>query len=162
MSKSKLVALGAVFLASLMVLANPAAAHGGSGGGRGGGKLFASSFQIAYIARHLDMTEEQKAQLRAVLDTARPEADRLADAMVSNRHAMKAFRESETFSEAEIRAIADQQGKLVADMMVLHAQVHSQISKILTPEQLDRFEKMHKRHRGKRHHDRDDGNDPRS
>lgn len=162
MSKSKLAALGAAFVAGMMALANPAAAHGGFGGGRGGGKLFASSFQIAYIARHLDMTEEQKAQLRAVLDAARPEADRLADAMVSNRHAMKAFRESENFSEAEIREIADQQGKLVADMMVLHARVHSQISAILTPEQLERFEQMRKRHRGKRQHDRESGNDPQS
>ncbi len=162
MSKSKLAALGAVCLAGLMALANPAAAHGGFGGGRGGGKLFASSFQIAYIARHLDMTEEQKAQLRAVLDTARPEADRLADAMVTNRHTMKAFRENETLSEAEIRAIADQRGTLVADMMVLHARVHSQISTILTPEQLERFENMRKRHSGKRHHDRDAHNNPQS
>lgn len=162
MSKSKLAALGAVFLAGLMALANPAAAHGGYGGGRSGGKLFASSYQIAYIARHLDMTEEQKAQLRAVLDDARPEADRLADAMVSNRQAVKAFRKNQNFSEAEIRAIADQQGKLVGDMMVLHAKVHAQISAILTPEQLERFEKMRKRHRGKRHHDRDSRNNPQS
>ncbi len=88
------------------------------------------------------------------MDAARPEADRLAEAMIDNREAMKAFRESETLSEAEIRQIADQQGKLVADMMVLHARVHSQIRGILTPEQFERFEKMRQRHgrKGRRHH----------
>lgn len=155
MKNSIFAAVGAVAVASLIALSNPAAAHGGSFKGHGGGKLFGSSFQIAYIARHLDMTEEQKAQLRAALDAARPEADRLADAMITNRHAMKAFRESETYSEEEIRAIADEQGRLVADMMVLHARVHTQIKSILTPEQLQRFEKMRERHRGKGRHRRD-------
>ncbi len=162
MKRSIFAAVGAVAVAGLMALADPAAAHGGFGGGRGGGKLFASSFQLAYIARQLDMTAEQKTQVREVLDDARPEADRLADAMIANRAAMKAFRKNETFSEAEIRAIADQQGSLVADMMVLHARVHSQIKDILSPEQLERFEKMRKRHGGKRHHYRDSDRGPQS
>ncbi len=160
MKKSIFSAAGAVAVAGLIALANPAAAHGGFGKGRGGGKLFASSFQIAYIARELDMTEEQKAQLRDVLDAARPEADRLADAMVNSREAMKAFRESETYSEDEIRALADEKGKLVADMMVLHARVHTQIKSILTPNQLERFEKMRTRHRGKGRHGHGEHSEP--
>lgn len=152
MKSSIFSAVGAVAVAGLMALANPAAAHGGFGKGRGGGKLFASSFQIAYIARELDMTEEQKAQLREVLDAARPEADRLADAMFNSREAVQAFREGESFSEEEIRAAADETGKLVADMMVLHARVHKQIKAILTPDQLKRFEKIRTRHRGKGRH----------
>lgn len=155
-------AVGAIAVAGLMALANPAAAHGGFGGGRGGGKLFASSFQLAYIARHLDMTEAQKAQLKEVLDAARPEADRMAEAMIDNRQAMKAFRESENLGEAEIRQIADQQGRLVADMMVLHARVHTQIRNILTPEQLERFEKMRSRHGGKGRRHRGAHEDPES
>lgn len=162
MKKSVFAAVGAVAVAGLIALANPAAAHGSFGGGRGGGKLFASSFQIAYMARHLDMTEEQKAQLRDVLDAARPEADRLADAMIDNRQSMKALRKSETFSEDEIRAIADQQGRLTADMIVLHARVRSQIGAILTPDQRERLEKMRKRHRGKGHHGRGAHDGPQS
>lgn len=155
MRKSIFAAVGAVAVAGLIALANPAVAHGGSGKGHGG-KLFGSSFQIAMIARHLDMTDEQKAQLREVLDAARPEADRLADEMVNNRHSMKAFRESDSYSEEDIRAIADEKGRLIADMMVLHARVHTQIKSILTPEQLERFEKMRSRHRGKGRHSRDE------
>lgn len=151
MTNSFFAAIAAALI-GLTSFAHPAEAHGGFGGGRGGGKLFASSFQIAWIARHLDMTDEQKAQLRDVLDAARPEADRLADAMVANRDAMKAFREQENLSDEEIRAIADQQGRLVADMMVLHARVHSQIKGILTPEQFERFQQMRKKHRGKGRH----------
>jgi Spy/CpxP family protein refolding chaperone len=162
MKSSIFATVGAAAVAGLIVLANPATAHGEFGGGRGGGKLFASSFQIAHMAQRLDMTEEQKAQLRGVLDAARPEADRLADAMVANRQAMKAFRETETFSEAEVRAIADQRGELVADMTVLYARVHAQIKEILTPEQLERFEKMRMGHRGKRHHEGKFHHDPQS
>lgn len=162
MKKSVFAAVGAVAVAGLIALVNPAAAHGSFGGGRGGGKLFASSFQVAYMARHLDMTEEQKAQLRDVLDAARPEADRLADAMIDSRQAMKTLRKSETFSEDEIRAIADQQGRLTADMIVLHARVRSQIGAILTPDQRERLEKMRKRHRGKGHHGRGAHNGPQS
>lgn len=162
MRKSIFTAASALAFASLMALANPAAAHGSFGGARGGGKLFASSFQLAYLARHLDMTDEQKAQLREVLEAARPEADRLAEAMIDNREAMKAFRESDSLSEAEIRQVADQQGKVVADMMVLHARVHSQIRGILTPEQFERFEKMRQRHGRKGRHHRSGHEDPES
>ena len=162
MRNSIFATVGAVAVAGLMALANPAAAHGGFGKGRGGGKLFTSSFQIAYIARELDMTEEQKAQLREVLDAARPEADRLADAMVNSREAMKAYRESDRYSEEDIRAIADEKGKLVADMMVLHARVHTQIKAILTPDQLERFEKMRTRHRGKGRHRHGGHDEPQS
>jgi len=162
MKRSIFAAVGAVAVAGLIALANPAAAHGEFGGGRGGGKLFSSSSRTAYMAQHLDMTEEQKAQLREILDAARPESDRLADAMVANRRAMKAFRASETFSEAEIRAIADQRGDLIADMTVLHARVHAQIKDLLTPEQLERFKKMRTGHRGKHRHEHKIHNDPQS
>lgn len=162
MKRSMFAVVGAVAVAGLIALANSASAHGEFGGGRGGGKLFASSFQVAHMAQRLEMSEEQKTRLREVLDAARPEADRLADAMVANEQAMKAFRESETFSESEIRAIADQRGSLVADMMVLHTRVHAQIRDILTPEQIERFEKMRAGHRGKRHHQRGGYHDPQS
>jgi protein CpxP len=152
MKRSILTAAGAVAVAGLIALASSASAHGGFGGSRGGGNWFASSFKVARMAQRLDMSEEQTAQLREVLDAARPEADRLADAMVANRQAMKAFRDSGTFNETEIRAIADQKGALVADMTVLHARIQAQIRDILTPEQLENFEKMRAGHRGKRHH----------
>jgi Spy/CpxP family protein refolding chaperone len=162
MKRSIITAVGAAAVAGLVALANTASAHGEFAGGRGGGKFFASSFQVARMAQRLDMSEEQKARLREVLDAARPEADRLADAMVANRQAMKTFRESGTFNEGEIRAIADQKGSVVADMTVLHARVHAQIRDILTPEQLERFEKMRAGRHGKRNHRGGGHRDPQS
>lgn len=154
MKRSIFSALGAVAVAGPIALANSAATHGEFGAGRGGGKLFDSSFQVARMAQRPEMSDEQKAQLRGVLDAARPEADRLADAMIANRQAMKAFRKGETLDEAEIRAIANQHGDLIADMTVLHARVHAQTKDMLTPEQLGGFEEMRSGHGGKRHQQR--------
>ncbi len=97
-----------------------------------------------------------------MLDTARPEADRLADQMIANHQAIKALREGETFSEDEIRAVADHQGRLMADMMVLHARVHTEIRDILTPEQSERFKKLRQRHRGEGRHSRGEHGEPQS
>jgi Spy/CpxP family protein refolding chaperone len=98
------------------------------------------------MARHLDLNDEQRVQVRAILDSTRPEADRLAESMLENREAMKKLQHSGSFDEARVRETAERRGALVTEMTVLKARVHSQIHAILTPEQRERMEEMRGRH----------------
>ena len=143
MKKSILTTLGIVAISGALAAVNPAAARGPCEGGG----LFAPSFKIARMTRHLDLNDEQRVQVRAILDSTRPEADRFAESMLENREAMRQLRQSGTFDEAQVREIAEQRGELIVDMSVLKARVHSQIHAILTPEQRERMQEMRVRNR---------------
>ncbi len=147
MKKSILTTLGIVAISGALAAVNPVAARGP----HEGGGLFAPSFKMARMARHLDLNDEQRVQVRAILDSARPEADRVAESMLENREAMKQLPQSGTFDEARVRENAERRGTLTADMTVLKARVHFQIHAILTPEQRERMQEMRARHQRSRH-----------
>jgi len=147
MKKSILATLGIVAITGALAAVNPVAARGP----HEGGGLFAPSFKMARMARHLDLSDEQRTQAKAILDSTRPEADRFADAMLENREAMKQLQQSGTFDEAQVREVAERRGALIVEMTVLKARVHSQIQAILTPEQRERMQEMRARHRGPKH-----------
>jgi len=44
--------------------------------------------------------------------------------------------------EADVRKLADAQGKLKADMIVQRSKVHNAINAVLTPEQREQFQQM--------------------
>jgi protein CpxP len=147
MKKSILTTLGIVAISGALAAVNPAAARGP----HEGGGLFAPSFTMARMARHLDLNDEQRTQVRTILDSTRPEADRFAESMLENREAMKQLQQTGASDEPRVREIAEQRGALIADMTVLKARVHSQIHALLTPEQRERMQEMRARHRRSRH-----------
>ena len=147
MKKSILATLGIVAITGALAAVNPVAARGP----HEGGGLFAPSFKMARMARHLDLSDEQRTQVKVIRDSTRPEADRFADAMLENREAMKRLQQSGAFDEAQVREVAERRGALIVEMTVLKARVHSQIQAILTPEQRERMQEMRARHRGPKH-----------
>ena len=149
--KTKLSAI--VALAGVLAISQPLYAQGRF---HDGANFFGSSFQTARFARKLDLNDEQRKQLREVINAARPEADELADAILANRRALRELGKGTALSESEIQEIADLRGTLVSRMIVLKARVRGQIYALLTPDQRERFEKMktRKKRHGHRHYKR--------
>jgi periplasmic protein CpxP/Spy len=98
---------------------------GGPGGPRDG---------IGFLARDLNLTPDQKTQIKKITDS-------FAESTKSLRDQLKTLHQSEpdpfsgTFDEATVRAAAEARAKVDIELSVARAQMMSQIAAVLTPEQ---------------------------
>lgn len=117
----------------------------GAGYGPGMGPRGAAMDPAARVERlafRLNLSAEQREQVRAILDRAEPQTAALREQLNDNRQQLQALMRQGGASESEIRKLAEAQGRLKADLMVNRAQVRSAISAVLTPEQRERFQQM--------------------
>ena len=123
---------------------------GGPGMMRGGGGRGLAALRVGLA--QLNLTEQQKEQVKTILQDHREKAQGLA---AQGRDAGRALREAvaDGSDESTIRAKAADAAKVQADLAVFGAQVRKEILGVLTPEQqakakelrlkaLDRAEKM--------------------
>jgi protein CpxP len=123
-----LVAMGAMF-----ILAQTA---GKPEGKRGFGKKgFGKRGGHSMMFRGLDLTEEQKAQMKQIRQKSREIVKPIREQMKANRQKLAELSANGSFNAAQVQEIAAQQGSLSAQMIVERERVKSQIFQILTPEQ---------------------------
>lgn len=101
--------------------------HGGKHGKRGGGHGF--------FLRGLDLTDEQKAQVKQIMEASRDKNKAVREQMKANHQKLDELTSNGAFDEAQVTAIANSQGALQAKMIVEKERVKSQIFAILTDEQ---------------------------
>lgn len=106
--------------------------------GFGGGRF------LRRLARVLDLTDEQKDQIQAILEEAQVENEPLREQMQANREAIREATQGGAFfeNEAQVIALAEAQGALHAQMIVSHQRVKATIFQILTPEQQEKLENL--------------------
>jgi Spy/CpxP family protein refolding chaperone len=86
------------------------------------------------IGRELNLTDDQKAQIKNIQDSFRDSDKALFDQM-------RALQENHTdplngaFDEARVRSAAEARAKIQVELEVSHAKMMSQIFSVLTPEQ---------------------------
>jgi len=109
--------------------------HRGPGGpGRDG---------LGPLARDLNLSDEQKTQIKAITDS-------FAESTKSLHEQMRALHEkegdpfSETFNEATVRAAAEARAKIDVELQVAHAKMMSQIGAVLTAEQKTQLAARHR------------------
>ena len=127
-----LVAMGAMFIFAQDTAANKDGKRGQFGkrghfGKRGGhgGMMF----------RGLDLTDEQKAQMKTIMQANKETVKPIREQMKANREKLQTLSESGNFDEAQVQAIANQQGALSAQMIVAKEKIKAQMLAILTPAQ---------------------------
>ena len=113
--------------------------------GMGHGGMGAET-RIDRMADALDLSQKQRDQVRGIVDKSRPSMRELRDRMHDNRKQLRALMQQDKAPEGEIRRLADIQGKAIADMIVLRAQMRTEIRSVLTPEQREKIQS----HRGQR------------
>jgi Spy/CpxP family protein refolding chaperone len=116
--------------------------HGGPGGPGGG---------LGPLARDLNLTDEQKAQIKKIQDS-------FAESTKALHEQLRTLHESEpdpasggAFDEAAVRAAAEARAKVQVELEVAHARMMSQVFGVLTTEQKaqlaakrQEFEQKHK------------------
>ena len=98
---------------------------GGPGGPMGFGRGF----------RNLDLTDDQKAQLKKIADARRNDFQAAAQKVRAAREGMRALVEADSIDESAIRAKSAEIAAAEADVMILNARVRQESLQVLTSEQ---------------------------
>ncbi len=117
----------------------------GSGAGHG---PFGGGFMAERIAERLDLSEDQREQIRAIHDSYREEAESLMEAMGVAQLVLRGRIHADVFDEAAIREAAAEVAAAEADLAVLRAKIGNDVRQVLTPEQVAEAELLHDRMRG--------------
>ena len=119
--------------------------HGGGDLGFGHGPE-----RIERMAERLDLSDEQRDSIRAIVDKARPAFREYGDSLRDNREKLRELAQADDADQAAIRALADAQGGAMADMIVLRTDMMREVRAVLTPEQRKELENR-RSHHGRRH-----------
>jgi Spy/CpxP family protein refolding chaperone len=128
--------------------------HGCRDGGhatsfKGHGGYADSDRMIEHMAASLDLSKEQRDAMYAIVDKVRPQTRALRDRLAETHKQLRALTRQGTPKESEVRKLADEQGKAIADMIVLRTQVRAEINGVLTDAQRQQLEQW-RGHRGRR------------
>jgi Spy/CpxP family protein refolding chaperone len=130
------LAVGALLLMAVVGFSQ----HGGPQGppppGRGfrGGPGGPGGDLLGHLSRELNLTDEQKTQIKKIMDSAEESTKALREQM-RTLHESQPDPMNTAFDEAAVRAAAEARAKIDVELEVAHARVMSQVLAVLTPEQ---------------------------
>jgi len=99
-------------------------------------------FRFARVLAQLNVNDQQKSQLKAVLRSYQPTVAPLIAEVVTERRALRDTIRAQTIDETAIRAEAAKVASLEADLAVQRAHVFHDIRAVLTPEQIQKLKDM--------------------
>lgn len=134
---------------SAFAIAGPGKSRGGLRGwgecpGDGRGPLGGFG-PLGGILRHLDLSQEQRDSIRAILEAERDTLQALRQQLRDNRQAFRDAHPPTEFDEAAVRAQAEKQGKLHTELAVVMARTRAKALAVLTPEQRGKLAELRAR-----------------
>ena len=139
-----IIAVAVVATGAIFVIAQKRANNsGGHGFGHGRGD------KIGMALRSLDLTDEQKAKVKEIMDANKTTFEPTMQSMKENRAKLHDLSKAGTFDQAQVESLANEQGDLVAKMIVQKESVKAQIFAILTDEQKAKAAEMRTKFEGR-------------
>ena len=139
-TRIRILTIGAaVMLAVAAAIAQGMHGHGGPGG------------DFHRMLKQLDLTTDQKAQVKAIWEKEKPTMQPLMQQMRQNHQSMKALETSGPFDEVKTRVLATQNAQTMVELQVEHVRIKSEIMQVLTPDQkakMAQIEAQHESHMG--------------
>ena len=123
--------------------------HGGLAGEDGGGTLQFLEHMLPRLAERLELSDEQVAEIQAILDEEGPIIEGYVEDLRSGRETWRETHDPAVFNEGAVRAFAESQGVIHADLMVAADRAKAGIFQVLSLEQREQLEEM-RGDRGKR------------
>jgi periplasmic protein CpxP/Spy len=144
--RTKTVIVAASIAAALLgVGAAAAPAHRDPRGDRFGGFGFGFGGGMVRALSSLDLTDDQKTQIKAILKDEEPKLEPLVNEVVLSKKALFEAVHSRTFDEKAVRAAASDSARASADLAVERARIVSRFRGLLTDEQQARLETIRQR-----------------
>src|ERR1700722_2243925 len=107
----------------------PPPQHGGMHG-----MLGMDGHMIGFYAKYLGVTDEQKTQMKAVLQKERPTMKPFMTQVHQLDQQLKQYVEG-TYDEAKVQALISAQSQTLVQMKVNEARIHNELYQLLTPDQ---------------------------
>jgi len=126
------VSIGAIFALAQTTDRGTDKAGGKRGGHHRGGQMHRGG---GMMFRGLDLTEDQKAQMKSIREASKTATAPLREAMKANHQKLTEATANGAFDEAQVTAIANEGAAIKAQMTVQREKVKSQMFAILTAEQ---------------------------
>jgi len=92
--------------------------------------------------RHLDLSDDQKADIKVIMQELKAEERQLTKEMKLGHEQLKELIKAESFDEEAVAALADQEGALTAERLIVTSRALSEIYGQLTDEQRAELENM--------------------
>jgi len=99
------------------------------------------TLRLEHMADHLDLTDEQRASVKNILQAAKPEIEAVRDQARANREAIQTLDPADPAYEAELNNIALSNGELATTGTLLAVRVRSEVRAVLTDEQIAKLER---------------------
>jgi protein CpxP len=109
--------------------------HGGHHASAFGGYGFAGSGGLHHMLQRLDLTDEQRYKIFQIMYQQMPAVHQKMTALRKDRQALREAATSGSYDAQTVRRLADEQGKIHADLIVMRTQTRNQVYGVLTPEQ---------------------------
>jgi len=98
---------------------------------------------FGYLARELNLTDAQKAQIKTMMQSQRATLRPLMQQMAQNRLAMLNATANGAFDQAKVQALANQQSQIIAQLAVQKASLQSQVyNQVLTADQKTKADQL--------------------
>ncbi len=97
---------------------------------------------FAKWAWKLDLTKQQKQEIRGIFKENRPKFQPIMDKYLAERRDMRALVQAGKIDEPAIRQQATKLASTEADLAIQRAKMSSQIRAVLTPAQLEKFKAL--------------------
>ena len=92
--------------------------------------------------RHLDLSEDQKAGIKAIMQDLKAEERQLKKEMKFGHEQLKELIKADVFDEEAVAALANQEGVLAAERLIITSRALSEVYAQLTDEQRAELEAM--------------------
>jgi periplasmic protein CpxP/Spy len=139
------------FIVTALVLALAAGLTAAAAKQEAGNKGRHHDWMLARMTKELNLTSDQQAKIKTILETERAKMQPLRQQLRQNRQAENS-NSAGTFNEVQVRAYATKQAQIMTDLTVERERAKSQIFAVLTPDQRTKALALMQQHGEHRHH----------
>jgi Spy/CpxP family protein refolding chaperone len=105
---------------------------------------------MGFFAKYLDLSDAQRAQMKAVLQKEHPTVKPLMQQLHQTRLQLKQYEEG-AYDEAKVRAVAMQQTQTMVELTVQKTRIHNELFQLLTPDQQAKMKEFEANHEARMH-----------
>jgi protein CpxP len=114
-------------------------------GGMHGHELGMDGHMLGFYAKYLNVTDDQKAQMKAVLHKEHATLKPLKMLLHQMDEQLKQYVEG-TYDEGKVQAVVAQQSQAMVQMKVQETRIHNELYQLLTPDQQSKLKEFEANH----------------